>query len=143
MSNYHKTFYLGGGMTNLEPDERNGWRNEMEELCSEYYHVNLFNPCNHWDIGDPNVNDREAMDYDIRRLRDADVLVVNFNDPSSLGTMAEIAIAYDRRKPILGICSSEEIMCKLHPWQIAMCDHFFKSVEDVCEYLAMHYCFND
>ena len=142
MSNYHKTFYLGGGMTNLPPDERNGWRVEMEELFSEYYHVNVFNPCNHWDVDGFIANDREVMNYDLRKLKNSDVLVVNFNDPASLGTMAEIATAYEVRIPIIGICPAEN-WGDVHPWAKLMCDRVFETIEDAYEYLSAHYCFND
>jgi len=129
-------------MTNLSKEEANGWRDKFEELFSEQYHVNLFNPCHHWDVDDPDVNNREAMNYDLFRLRGSDVYVLNFNDPSSLGSMAELSIAYELRIPVIGICPAVNIY-KLHPWQKMMCSHICEDVEEAARYLMDHYCFND
>ena len=142
MNNYHKIFYLGGGMTNLSKEESNGWREKFEEIFSEQYHVNIFNPNNHWDIDDSKVSNREAMEYDLFRLRGCDVYVINFNDPESLGSMAELAIAHELRIPVIGICPVHHRLV-LHPWQRMMCNHFCENIEEAAEYLLSHYCFND
>lgn len=138
----NKTFYLSGGMMNLTPEERNGWRVELQKMFSEIYHVNLFNPCDHWDFNSPYIDDKEAMEYDLHRLRHSDVVIVNFNDIESLGTMAELAIAYELRIPIIGLQTTGDNF-DLHPWQVFMCQKIFNNMEALFEYLLAHYVYED
>lgn len=137
---YSKVIYLSGGMTGLSKEERNHWREKMVEAFSEEYHLNLFNPCEHWDIDDPCVNERAAMNYDLHRLRNADLMILNFNAPASLGTMAEQGIAYELRIPIIGLNESHK---NLHPWQELMCEEIFDSMDNLIDYIYKHYVFED
>jgi hypothetical protein len=61
---------------------------------------------------------------------------VNFNDKQSLGTMSEIAIAYDRRIPIIGFNIADQ---DLHPWQVCMCERIFDKINDLIEYVKEFY----
>lgn len=142
MKHPSKVFYLAGGMTGLSTKERNEWRIDLEEKFSEFYHINLFNPNNHWDMESVHTDDREAMEYDLYRLRNADVLIVCFNSVGSLGTMAEIAIAHELRIPIIGINPSGDNF-DLHPWQVFMCQKIVSNTEQAFEYLLSHYVFED
>lgn len=135
-----KTIYLSGGMTGLSKEEQNKWREDMILAFGEEYHLNLFNPCKHWDVEDPSVNERAAMDYDLYRLRQSDVVVVNFNAPSSIGTAMEQSIAYELRIPIIGLNEDEN---RLHPWQELMCSEIFEDMDDLIDYLYDHYVYED
>lgn len=138
----HKTFYLSGGMTGLTLEESNTWRVKIQELFSECYHINIFNPNNHWTFDNPNIDEKEAMEYDLHRLRHSDLVVVNFNAPQSLGTMSEIAIAYELRIPVIGLHTYGDNF-DLHPWQVYMCQKIFSNVDDLYEYLLCHYVYED
>ena len=137
-----KVFYLSGGMTNLSVEESNGWREQLENYFSESYHINLFNPNNHWKIGDPDVDEREAMEYDLHRLRHSDLVIVNFNDPKSIGVAAELGIAYELRIPIIGLHLDGNNF-DLHPWQVYMCQKIFSDIGDLYDYIMKHYAFDD
>ena len=137
-----KVFYLSGGMTNLSIEESNGWREQLENYFSESYHIDLFNPNNHWKIGDLNIDEKEAMEYDLHRLRHSDLVIVNFNDKSSLGTAAELAIAYELRIPIIGL-HLDGGNSDLHPWQCYMCQKIFSSIDELYDYIMKHYAFDD
>ena len=73
-----KVFYLSGGMTNLTFEESNGWRETLAKYFAEDRNVALFNPNNHWSFDNPDISDKEAMEYDLHRLRHSDLMIVNF-----------------------------------------------------------------
>lgn len=143
MQNFN--IYLCGGMGKFGKknfDEGNNWRltcKKMFEKMSSKYIVYTFNPNDYFNFRDvPPLYESEAevMNYDLRNLRKADLVIVNFNDMYSLGSMAEIAIAYERRIPIIGVNESKQ---SLHPWQVCMCDRIFKSFDEMKFYIRDFY----
>ena len=76
------------------------------------------------------------MEFDLNRLRKSDLIIVNFNDMYSLGTMAEIAIAYEKKIPIIGLDVDKQ---ELHPWQIEMTNRIFDNMSELFEYLENFY----
>ena len=133
-----KLFYLCGGITGISTQEASLWRTALkiriEEECSGK--VRAFNPLSAEPIDDICKVDSVTMRYELDILRRSSLVICYFNNPASLGSMAELAIAYERRIPILGINPNQE---KLHPWQIEMCDYIFNNMEDFWEYLKINY----
>ena len=76
------------------------------------------------------------MEFDLYKVRNSDLIIVNFNDPNSLGTMAELAIAYEKRIPIIGL---NEDRNELHSWQIEMCARIFDNIGDMIMYVKDYY----
>ena len=64
------------------------------------------------------------------------MVIVNFNDMYSLGSMSELAIAYDRRIPIIGLDINKQ---ELHPWQIEMCNRIFDDIDEMLDYVEDYY----
>ena len=52
--------------------------------------------------------------------------------------MAEIAIAYEHRIPIIGLVSKENESL-LHPWQKEMCSRFFTDIDEMLDYVEDYY----
>lgn len=146
MTIYH--IYLAGGMGKFGKEkfeESNAWRvdikNQLENICCNYK-VKCCNPNDHFNfLKEPEyLTDREVMEFDLHRVRKADLVIVNFNDIHSLGTMAEIATAYEMKKPVLGLCEDYEGQIKdLHPWQKCMVNRLFTDREDLVLYVLKHY----
>ena len=76
------------------------------------------------------------MNFDLHKVRNSGLLICNFNAPKSLGTMAEMAIAYDRGIHIIGLNTEYK---KLHPWSELMCEIIFDDVDDLIAYVAKCY----
>ena len=76
------------------------------------------------------------MNYDLHRLRNSDLVIINFNDMYSLGSMAEIAIAYDRGIPIIGLDVDNQT---LHSWQVCMCERIFDDIDEMLDYIEDFY----
>lgn len=142
MNNYK--IYLSGGMQSFGKDnfnESNNWRKYCKnalENCECDYKVKVFNLNDYFNFYDePQYkSDREVMNYDLRNLRNSDLVVVNFNDPKSLETMAELAIAHDRDVPIIGVNESD---VELHPWFVCMCERIFDNIDEMLEYVEDFY----
>lgn len=79
---------------------------------------------------------KEVMEFDLNRVRHSDLVIANFNDMNSLGTMSEIAIAYERKIPIIGLDVDKQ---DLHPWQIEMCNRIFTNIGELFEYIENFY----
>ena len=137
--------YLSGGMQKYGSenfDESNGWRLYCQKVLQSYDSnlcVEVINPNDYFNFqDDPKQYDTqdEVMRFDLYKLRNSDLVIVNFNDVSSLGTMAEIAIAYDRNIPIIGLDKEKQ---NLHPWQTSMCERIFNNMNDMLDYVEDFY----
>ena len=140
-----KTIYLCGGMQKFGKenyDKSNAWRKYCEKAFGSYdgwNKMNVINPNNYfWFNSDvpQHKTENEAMRLYLHKLRNSDLVIANFNDVYSLGSMAEIAIAYDRGIPIIGLNEENQ---PLHPWQQCMCERIFNNIDDMLDYIEDFY----
>lgn len=143
MDNYN--IYLCGGMGKFGKEnfnEGNKWRKYCKTTLENYecdHKVNAINPNDYFNFVDepPKYNTQdEVMRFDLHKLRNSDLVIANFNDIYSLGSMAEIAIAYDRDIPVIGL---NELDQDLHPWQICMCERIFTNIDEMLDYIEDFY----
>lgn len=141
------SIYLAGGMGKFGKDKfnvGNNWRVYCKSIIDEYSvdkstNVTVINPNDYFNFIDepPRYeSQREVMEFDLNKVRNSDLLIVNFNDMYSLGTMAELAIAYDRRIPVIGLNIDNAI---LHPWQEEMCARIFIDIDETLNYVKDFY----
>ena len=142
MKNYQ--IYLAGGMGKFGKDnfdEGNRWRLIFKKRLesNENMNVKAINPNDYFNfLEEPPryASQREIMEYDLNRVRNSDLIIVNFNDMYSLGTMAEIAIAYENKIPIIGLNETNQ---KLYPWQVEMCNRIFTETYELLDYVEYFY----
>lgn len=139
--------YLAGFMQKFEKkdfDESNYWRVHIKQELITLDHgkkVRVCNPNDYYSFYDnsPRYSTmREVMEFDLNKVRNSDLIIVNFNDLKSLGTMAELAIAYEHRIPVLGLCT-EESYSMLHPWQKEMSNRIFGDIDELINYVIEYY----
>lgn len=133
--------YLSGGMGSLSMEEQSKWRSQViNAIKFGDYHCEkkpiFFNPVDYYNFTEKrHKTEREIVEFDLNAVRNSDLIIVNFNDPKSLGTCAELAIAYDRHIPIIGINKDG---VELHPWltefTTRMCDDVREAVEHVVDF---------
>jgi nucleoside 2-deoxyribosyltransferase len=143
MSDYK--IYLAGAMAAFGKDEfnkSNNWRvfckNTLEQ-CECDYKVKVCNPNDYYSFADETPRyktDREVMEFDLNKVRNSDLIIVNYNDMRSLGTMSEIAIAYERKIPIIGLDVDNQ---ELHPWQLEMTNRVFSDINEMLDYIEDFY----
>lgn len=143
MNNY--CIYLAGGMGKFGKnnfDEGNRWRvycKEALENCECDHKVKATNPNDYFNFIEKSPTydtQREIMEFDLNKVRNADLIIANFNDVYSLGTMAEIAIAYEKKIPIIGL---NKYKLNLHPWQVEMCNRIFGDIDEMLDYVRNYY----
>lgn len=132
--------YLAGGITGLSIEEQTAWRIKFQQLLEDIgitNKVTAFNPVDHIEDLHPNkMDEKQAMDYDLTMLRKSDLVIMNFNNPNSIGTACELGIAYEKRIPILGLNLNK---VELHPWQKLICHKIFTEWDDMVEYFIKHF----
>ena len=139
------SIYLAGGMGKFGKDnfeESNKWRTYCKNTLENFegnYQADVINPNSYFNFVDnpPKYSSqKEVMELDINKVRNSDLVICNFNDPKSLGTMAELAISYERRIPVIGL---NEDSYELHPWQIEMCTRIFYNIDEMLDYIEDFY----
>ena len=133
--------YLSGGMGNLSYEEQSKWRQQVIDAIKFNYECEkkaiFFNPVQYFNFEDVRYKtQKEVMDFDLYNLKNSNLVVVNFNDPLSLGTCAELAIAYDMKIPIIGINKDKK---ELHPWLESFCNRICDSLKEAVEYVVDFY----
>ena len=141
--------YLCGGMGKFGKDEfdkGNAWRVYCEKELRDFAKnwrtnctVKVHNPNDYYNfLQNPPLydNQREVMEFDLNLVRHSDLIIINFNDVYSLGSMAELAIAYERRIPVIGLNTDRQV---LHPWQECMCNRIFNDIDEMLDYVEDFY----
>ena len=132
--------YLCGGITGLSLEEQCNWRDKFQQFIKDIDmsgKVTVFNPVDHISELSPyKMDDKQAMDYDLSMLRKSDLVIVNFNNPNSIGTACELGIIYEKRIPVLGL---NEKKLELHPWQVLICSKIFTEWDWMINYFIEHY----
>lgn len=140
MSNKLKIF-LSGGMSNIPEEDSKKWRrlfkqSKYKNISSAYYadQYIFINPTTLYKPSEPYdpIVEKEAMEYDLYWVKHSDLIVVNFNSLSSIGTAQEIMLAYTLNKPIIGMIEEDKYN-QLHPWYKQECIKIFKYKSDKLE----------
>lgn len=125
MSDKLKVF-LSGGMTGLTKKEASHWRTLFK--MADIYQCIIFKDPTYLYKPSDNTNqlyEKEAMRYDLYCVKQSDVIIVNFNSLSSIGTAQEVMYAHILNKPIIGMIE-EDKYDQLHPWYREECIKIFK-----------------
>lgn len=131
--------YLAGGMSNIPFSEADSWRNNISNRFTSYdSSIQLINPNFYYNTLNPASYDseREVREFDLYKVRNSDLIIVNFNDPNSIGTAQELAIAAEYRIPVIGL---NERNLNLHPWLTECCNKIFKDMGRLVEYVYEYY----
>lgn len=134
--------YLSGGMGNLSFEEQSKWRKKIIDAIKfgDYHYEKkpiFFNPVDFYNFTEVRYkSEREVMEFDLNALRHSDLVIVNFNDPKSLGTACELAIANELRIPIIGINKDGK---ELYPWLKCFCNRMCDDVREAVEHVVDFY----
>lgn len=128
-------------MENLNFEEQSKWRQQVQNAIKFNYDCEkkpiFFNPVDYFNFEEVKYkSQREVMEFDLNGLRHSDLVIVNFNNPSSLGTCAELAIAYEMKIPIVGINKDDQ---ELYPWLECFCNRICGSLKEAVEYVVEFY----
>lgn len=135
--------YLAGAMAcyGSESNEAKKWREKAKEYFFRWGEsCRIISPVDYYSIGsDDSKNPSEVMRFDLRKVREADLILVNLKDlDKSLGTSDEIFYAYMRGIPVIGFLetkdkfSEEKVQETVHPWKYEQIDRI-ETGEDAME----------
>ena len=145
MSNKLKIF-LSGGMTGLTEAEASYWRTsfKLNNAVQDDTPFIFIDPTYYYFTTDKTTQEyeKEAMRYDLYWVKHSDIIIVNFNSLSSIGTAQEIMLAYTLNKPIIGMIEEDKYN-QLHPWYKQECVKIFKynsnelkeTIEEIIKYI--------
>ena len=133
--------YLSGGMGNLSFDEQSKWRNQVINAIKFNYDCTkkpiFFNPVNYYNFEEVRYkSEREVMEFDLNALRHSDLVIVNFNDPKSIGTAMELMLAKERNIPIIGFGAEER---EIHTWLLECCTRVCDDIREAVSHVVDFY----
>ena len=133
--------YLSGSMSGISLEEQSQWRQKIMDAIKYNYEYEqkpeFFNPVQYFNFEEKrHKSELEIMNFDLNALRKSDLIVVNFNNPSSIGTAMEMMLGYEMRIPILGLNKDNK---EIHPWLECCCDRIFNNMKDLVEYIVEFY----
>lgn len=132
-----KTIFLSGACKNVSIEDRNGWRQRIEDMNHEdHWPFNIFNPNKKfsYELNDP-MDEKLVMDYFLYKLEHSDVIVVNLGDSAlSVGTGMEIMHGVDNRKFIIGFNDDNS-----YGYIKKCCNVVFKNLEEVWDFLTEYF----
>lgn len=133
--------YMAGGMSGLSLDEQMKWRNQIRNEIkfnnSDTKKTPSFiSPPDYYSPSTTeHKSEREVMEFELNYVRKADLVIVNFNVPKSIGTAMELMLAKEYNIPVIGINADGH---ELHPWlelcTTRMCDNIREVVNHVVNF---------
>jgi nucleoside 2-deoxyribosyltransferase len=130
-----KTVYLSGPIMDEHLGAAREWREDAKVKLAS--HFKLLDPMRR------NFKDREVdsaneiVEFDLQDVRDADILLVNYNK-ASIGTSMEVFYAaQDMKKFVIAFSPFPFQDCS--PWMVRYCTKILPSLSRACEYLVSHF----
>jgi nucleoside 2-deoxyribosyltransferase len=130
-----KTVYLSGPIMDEHLGTAREWREEAKVKLAT--HFRLLDPMRR------NFKDREVdsaneiVEFDLQDVRDADILLVNYNK-ASIGTSMEVFYAAQDMKKFV-IAFSPFAFQDCSPWMVRYCTKILPSLDKACAYLVSHF----
>lgn len=129
-------------MSGLTYEQYSAWRTIAEQYFDNVTmfndaKVNVINPIKYYNFEEVKYDtELEVMKFDLRHVKTSDLILVNFVNHCSIGTVAELAIAYDKDIPIIGVYNKNY---KFHPWEKNFCDKLFSELSPALDYIRDFY----
>jgi nucleoside 2-deoxyribosyltransferase len=133
----NKKIYLCGPIMDEVDGHARAWRQTAHKLLRK--HFVLLDPMRR------NFKDREVdsaneiVDFDLQDVRDADIVLVNYNR-ASIGTSMEVFYAgHDLNKFVVAF--SPFSFKDSSPWMVRFCTKILPTLEASCTYIKEHFIF--
>ena len=130
-----KTIYLSGPIMDEHLGEARAWRTTAKEQLADNFR--LLDPMRRQFIDRQVDSANEIVEFDLQDVREADILLVNYNKPS-IGTSMEVFYAaHDLGKFVVAFSPFEFQDCS--PWMVRYCTKILGSLEEACDYINTHF----
>ncbi len=130
-----KTIYLSGPIMDVHEDHAREWRDQAKHVLGP--HFRLLDPMRRKFTDRAVDSANEIVEFDLQDVRDADILLVNYNKPS-IGTAMEIFHAsHNLGKFVVSFSPFEFKDCS--PWMVRFSTKILPSLEHACDYILTHF----
>ena len=141
--------YLAGAMSCYYKEKCYEKATKWRERAEKYFANNTddfgcINPMRYFSIdGNYHTSDYEPMRFDLRKVKESRVVLVNLEDLyRSLGTSDEIIYAWLNNIPVVGFLEDENLINTVHSWKICQIDRIETgngAQERAMEYIKNYY----
>ena len=130
-----KTIYLSGPIMDENMGSAREWRIEAGRLFDGKFR--LLDPMRRKFVDRQVDSANESVEVDLQDVRDADILLVNYNKPS-IGTSMEVFFAApDLGKFVVAFSPFEYKDCS--PWMARYCTKILPDLESATQYILEHF----
>lgn len=135
MNEGRKIIYLSGPIMDEHAGLAREWREQAKELLNANF--DTLDPMRRKFIDRQVDSSNEIVEFDLQDVRDADIILVNYNKPS-IGTSMEVFYAaHDLGKFVVAFSPFSFVDCS--PWMIKYCTKILVTLEDACQYISNHF----
>lgn len=135
MSEEWRKIYLSGPIMDESAGQAREWRNTAKLLLGEKFQ--LLDPMRRKFVDREVDSANEIVEFDLRDVREADLILVNYNKPS-IGTSMEVFYAaHDLGKFIVAFSPFEFRECS--PWMVRYCTKILPDLETAANYILTHF----
>jgi len=130
-----RTIYLSGPIMDEHEGSARAWREQAKKMLGDEF--SLLDPLRR------NFRDREIdssneiVEFDLQDVRDADILLVNYNKPS-IGTSMEVFHASHNLGKFV-VAFSPFSFKDSSPWMVRYCTKILPTLEESCKYIKTHF----
>ncbi len=136
MKDPKKTIYLSGPIMDEHEGTAREWREAAKKMLGEKFH--LLDPMRRKFVDRQVDSANEIVEFDLQDVRDADLLLVNYNR-ASIGTSMEVFYAaHDQGKFVVAFSPLEFKDCS--PWMAKFCTKILPDLESAVQYINDHFC---
>jgi len=130
-----KVIYLSGPIMDEHAGQAVEWRTRAKELLSDGF--DMLDPMRRKFVDRQVDSANEIVEFDLQDVRDADLILVNYNKPS-IGTSMEVFYAaHDLGKFIVAFSPFEYKDCS--PWMAKFCTKILPDLESAVTYIKTHF----
>ena len=130
-----KVIYLSGPIMDEHSGQAVEWRSRAKELLSGSF--DMLDPMRRKFVDRQVDSANEIVEFDLQDVREADLILVNYNKPS-IGTSMEVFYAaHDLGKFIVAFSPFEYKDCS--PWMAKFCTKILPDLESAVAYIKTHF----
>ena len=129
------TIYLSGPIMDEHEGAARDWRNAAKNLLGKQFRI--LDPMRRKFVDRQVDSANEIVEFDLQDVRDADIVLVNYNKPS-IGTSMEVFYAaFNQGKFVISFSPFTFENCS--PWMVRFSTKILPSLEAACEYIRNNF----
>ena len=130
-----KKIYLSGPIMDEHEGSAREWRNAVKNMLKDEF--KMLDPMRRKFVDRQVDSANEIVEFDLQDVRDADIILVNYNKPS-IGTSMEVFYAaHNLGKFVVAFSPFEYRDCS--PWMARFCTKILPTLEDAVNYIKINF----